>query len=108
MPQQYDKLIRDRIPEIIRANGEECVVEVMADDNYRHALRRKLIEEATEAANASSADLLTELADLREVIDALLAAEGIDRTSIDAEQQRRRAERGGFVERLRLLAVRRC
>src|SRR3712207_1207414 len=103
MPQEYDKLVRDCIPEIIRRNGDECVVEVMGEDDYRLALRRKLVEEATEAAEASPATLITELADLCEVLDALLAAEGIDRATVQVAQEQRRAERGGFAHRLRLL-----
>lgn len=107
MSQEYDKLVRDRIPEIIRRNGDECVVEVMTDEDYRRALRRKLVEEATEAAEASPDELATELADLQEVIDAVLAVEGIHRAVVQVEQQRRRAERGAFAARLRLVAVRR-
>lgn len=97
MPQEYDKLVRQ--------NGEECVVEIMDEEDYRRALRRKLVEEAPEAAEAGPGQLGDELADLAEVIDALLAVEGIDRASVLAAQQRRRAERGGCVGRLRLLAV---
>src|SRR4051794_38280974 len=107
MSQEYDKLIRDRIPEIIRENGDECVVEVMANEEYRRALRRKLVEEATEAAEAASGDLPTELADLQEVIAALSAAEGLDHATIGAIQERHRAERGGFARRLRLVRVQR-
>lgn len=103
MPQQYDKLVRDRIPEIIRRNGDECVVEVMGEEDYRHALRRKLVEEATEASEASPVTLITELADLYEVIDALLTAEGLDHATLHSVQAQRRAERGGFAHRLRLL-----
>lgn len=106
MCREYDKLVRDRIPEIIRRNGGECAVEIMNDEDYRRALRRKLVEEAIEAAEAGPGQLVTELSDLAEVIDAVLAVEGIDRASVQAAQQRRRAERGGFNERLRLLAVR--
>jgi len=110
MLQEYNKLVRDRIPEIIRRNGDECVVEVMTDEDYRRALRRKLVEEATEAAEASPDHLSTELADLQEVSAALIAAEGLDRATVSAIQEQRRAERGGFSGRLRLKLVqpRRC
>jgi predicted house-cleaning noncanonical NTP pyrophosphatase (MazG superfamily) len=67
------------------------------------ALRDKLVEEATEAANASDADLATELADLQEVIDALIAACGLSHEAVRTRQQERRVDRGGFADRVRLL-----
>ena len=100
----YDKLVRDRIPEIIRESGGTCGIETIEDDNdFRLALRDKLLEEATEAAAADDADLAAELADLREVIHALIAAYGLNDDRVRALQAQRRAERGGFVERVRLL-----
>ena len=103
MRTSYDKLVRDRIPEIIRASGRSCAVVAMEEEAYRRALREKLVEEAQEAAQATPEHLVTELADLSEVVDALLAAYGVKREAVQAEQQRRRAERGGFTRRLRLL-----
>ncbi len=103
MHQDYNKLVRDRIPEIIHQAGRECEVEVMTEAAYHQALRDKLIEEAQEAAEATSQDLLKELADLYEVIDALCAAYQIERSSILAAQEKRRLERGGFDQRFRLL-----
>lgn len=105
MPQHYDKLVRDRIPEIIRREGRACATEVMPEVAFRLALRDKLVEEAREAAAAEGDDLITELADLREVIDALLATYRLDGDRLIAIQEQRRAERGGFTARLRLLSV---
>jgi predicted house-cleaning noncanonical NTP pyrophosphatase (MazG superfamily) len=67
MRKTYNKLVRDRIPEIIQAAGQEYATEVMSLEEYQQALREKLIEEAQEAADAS--DLISELADLYEVMD---------------------------------------
>ena len=53
MRQEYNKLVRDRIPEIICQNGWECEVVKLSEEEYRQALREKPIEEATEAALAS-------------------------------------------------------
>lgn len=97
-----NKLVRDRIPEVIRQSGRECGVEVMEEEEFRQALRAKLVEEAQEAA-ATDADLVTELADLCEVIDALMAVYGIDRETVLKEQQQRQIERGGFSRRIKLL-----
>lgn len=63
----------------------------------------KLVEEATEATNAADADLATELADVLEVVDALIDTYGLSHDAVRALQQERRAMRGGFSQRLRLL-----
>jgi predicted house-cleaning noncanonical NTP pyrophosphatase (MazG superfamily) len=100
---EYAKLVRDRIPEIIRREGSQCEVVPLAEDDYRQALRDKLVEEAREAAEADPAHLLIELADLSEVMDALMASYSIAPEAVRAAQERRRVERGGFAQRLRLL-----
>lgn len=99
----YNKLIRDQIPAIIEQRGGTCGTEAMSDEEYLQALREKLVEEAQEAAVASPDQLVTELADLYEVVDALMAQTGLTREKVLAEQERRRATRGGFTQRLRLL-----
>lgn len=103
MRQEYHKLVRDRIPEIIRASGRECAVVIMSEAEYRQALLEKLVEEAQEAVQAGPQGLVRELADLYEVLDAVLAAHRIERETVWKEQEQRRIERGGFQERLRLL-----
>jgi predicted house-cleaning noncanonical NTP pyrophosphatase (MazG superfamily) len=102
MRKEYNKLVRDRIPEIIQQNGLECKILTLTKSEYCQALRQKLIEEAQEAAEASE-ELIAELADLYEVIDALLETYGINRELVLAEQQRRRSDRGGFERRIKLL-----
>jgi predicted house-cleaning noncanonical NTP pyrophosphatase (MazG superfamily) len=99
---EYNKLVRDRIPEIILTEGHTCNSVVLDGSEYRKALLEKLIEEATEAAEAPDEQLVTELADLHEVIDAIVSAYGIDRKMLLAEQLRRREERGGFGNRILL------
>lgn len=95
--------MRDRTPEIIQAAGREYAIETMEEEEFHQALRAKLVEEAQEAAAATDADLVTELADLCEVMDALMAVYGIDRETVLKEQQRRQIERGGFSRRIKLL-----
>ncbi len=104
MPRQvYNKLIRDRIPEIIRATGKTCATQVLGADDFEAALRAKLVEESGEASAAAAEQLLAELADIYEVMDALMALHNIDRDMVVAEQERRREARGGFAGRLQLL-----
>jgi predicted house-cleaning noncanonical NTP pyrophosphatase (MazG superfamily) len=103
MKKVYNKLVRDRIPEIIQAAGQEFSVEIMVETEFKQALRKKLVEEAQEAAAADSENLVQELADLYEVIDALMVTQQISREAVLTEQERRRAERGGFTHRLKLI-----
>ncbi len=103
MRQEHNKLVRNGIPEMIRQAGNECEVVIMSETELTQALREKLLEEAREAAAASSENLVSELADLQEVIDALLTVYGIEREAVVQEQRRKRMERGGFEQRIRLL-----
>ena len=87
-------------------NVAAVVAEVAGLDDaaHRSALLAKPLEEAGEEAGAADADrMVKELADLFEVVDTLLAVDGIDRERLLAEQARRRAERGGFERRLALV-----
>jgi predicted house-cleaning noncanonical NTP pyrophosphatase (MazG superfamily) len=103
MRRDYNKLVRDRIPEIIRSGGKQCGVETMPEAEYRQALLAKLVEEAQEACEAAPDELPTELADLQEVIAAVLAAWHISPEKVQQIQDQRRAERGAFEQRLKLL-----
>jgi predicted house-cleaning noncanonical NTP pyrophosphatase (MazG superfamily) len=99
----YNKLVRDMIPDLIRQDGHACAVEPLDDATFRCALRDKLVEEAREAAEAPDEDLAAELADVQEVLDALVEAHGLTPEAVSTMQRQRRAERGGFARRLRLL-----
>lgn len=110
MVKHHNKLVREhsvkrsyRIPEIIEAAGRQCAIAQMTAGEYQQALREKLVEEAQEAAIALPDELIRELADLYEVVDALMVAYQIERSDVVREQEARRAERGGFGQQLRLL-----
>ena len=104
MRTHYNKLVRDKIPEIIAGSGRRYEVEVMGVEAYRQALLEKLVEEAQEAAASTPGDaLLTELADLREVLAAVADAFGLTEGQLSTEQVRRRSERGSFTRRIKLL-----
>jgi predicted house-cleaning noncanonical NTP pyrophosphatase (MazG superfamily) len=100
---EYNKLVRDFIPDLLQRQQVQYGIAEMAQDEYCQALRKKLIEEAQEAAAATEANLITELADLWEVIDATMTAYGIQRHQVLACQQQRRIARGAFDRKLRLL-----
>lgn len=109
MRQTYNKLIRDRIPEIIEADGKTYAIQEMSPEAYREALLQKLLEEAQEVQEAgiekNKPDLVKELADLFEVIDTLIHFEQLDRMKIKQIQEDRQKKRGGFTKRLELLWV---
>ncbi|WP_019505248.1 nucleoside triphosphate pyrophosphohydrolase [Pleurocapsa sp. PCC 7319] len=103
MRQKHSKLIRDRIPEIIRQAGREYEVKTMSQSEYYQALLDKLIEEAKEAAEAKPDNLVEELADIYEVIDGILTNLKIDKDLVLARQEQKRKEKGGFAKKIRLL-----
>lgn len=77
----------------------------MNEAGYLAALKEKVLEEAEEVASAERQKLPQEIADLREVPDALQEAVGLNSSGISRLQRKRRAERGGFERRLRLPSV---
>ena len=94
------KLVRDQIPEIIAAAGSQPVTRVLDQAGYQAALRTKLLEEAREAQEAPDGELASELADVLEVLKALAAAYDMSWDDVVAEADRKRAERGGFGDRI--------
>ena len=70
---QYNKLVRDRIPEIIESSGKTCEVEILSDEDYLSMIDAKLDEELTEYHKDQN---IEELADLMEVIYAAAIARG--------------------------------
>ncbi len=94
---RYDKLVRDKIPDIIREKGGTPMTHVADDAEYAEKLKAKLLEEANEYAVADS---LEEMADVFEVITAILELKGWTIEQVVAEQQKKRDERGAFKERI--------
>ena len=98
----YNKLVRDRIPEIIEKQGKACRYTVMSDEDYRVALDAKLTEELKEYHESGE---LEELADLLEVIYAIAESRGETPESLNALAEKKAAERGRFREKYLLLSV---
>ena len=99
---EYDKLIRDKIPEIIEQSGKKCIVEVMDNDTYIEYLDQKLNEELAEYQQDKS---IEELADLLEVIYAVVAARGYSVEKLERIRLEKAKERGTFEKRLLLKSV---
>ena len=98
----YPKLVRDRIPAIIAESGRSCRTTVLTEPAFRAALLAKLVEEAQEVQAAVPEELLTELADVLEVFDSVLATHQLTMDQVRQLQQGRRQARGGFESRLQL------
>lgn len=100
---EFHKLVRDRIPDLIRADGRIPVVEVLPDKQRRPALLDKLAEESAEAAAASTEDLPEELADVVEVVRALAQDLGLSLEAVVQLADTKRDARGGFDKGLFLV-----
>lgn len=103
---RVDKLIRDKLPAMMQGQGLTVFTRRLDDAEFVARLKDKLVEEAAEARAATSrGDLIDELADLREVTLALAAAAGVAEAEVEARRLAKRAERGGFDERVHNAAV---
>jgi len=98
----YDKLIRDKIPQIIRDNGEEPEVYILSDYKFMTKLEEKLQEEMDEYLASKD---IEELADLVEVIHALVKAKGYRWEHFERIRLDKVAERGAFDKQLCLKSV---
>lgn len=101
----YDKLVRDRIPELIAAEGRQPVVVVLPSAERAQALIAKLGEEAAEVAAADAPDVPEELADVLEVVRALAREAGLSLDDVVALADRKREVRGAFEQGLFLVRV---
>ncbi len=99
----HKKLIRDKIPEIIKANNGKYELRVMEKDEFRKELKKKLVEESKELIEAEKSELGKELADVLEIIKSIAESENISFELIEEKQEQRRQERGGFKKRLFLI-----
>lgn len=102
MTREYDKLVRDRIPEIAAADGDTPITHVADDAEYEDRLAAKLREEAAEYADDRDRE---ELADVLAVIHAILEHEGASLEDLEEHRREKRARRGGFADRIVLERV---
>ncbi len=98
----HNKLVRDRIPEIIEADGRRCETEILSDADYLKMLDAKLDEELAEYHQDQN---LEELADLMEVIYAAARARGFSENDLDNCRLAKREARGGFERKILLKTV---
>jgi len=95
-----EKLVRDKIIQSMQELGAQVRWRTLNDQEYERALRAKLMEEAEEVRQAQSRkELIEELADVFEVIDAFKQLYAIKQEDIACAQVEKREKKGGFFER---------
>lgn len=93
------KLVRDRIPDIIAAEGATPTVRILNDQEYEAALLDKLSEEVAELREAKPPQRLGEAADVYEVLLSILERQGIGADELVLAAAEKRRTRGGFTQR---------
>jgi predicted house-cleaning noncanonical NTP pyrophosphatase (MazG superfamily) len=101
----YNKLVRDKIPQIIEEKGKIAEVLIMDTDEYAKMLNLKLQEELNEFIEANENDQVEELADLVEVIYAILESKGVALDDFDKKRLAKKEAKGGFKDGLLLVSV---
>ncbi|MEA4823923.1 MAG: nucleoside triphosphate pyrophosphohydrolase [Clostridiaceae bacterium] len=99
---EHNKLVRDKIPDIIRTTGEEALTRILPDDEYKTLLERKLDEEVCEYHESRE---LEELADILEVVYALCEVHGNSIEELTSVYQKKHKARGGFAEKVFLIST---
>ena len=90
---KYDKLVRDRIPEIIRKEGRDPVIHTARKKEYMKKLKEKLIEESREFQKSGRKE---ELADILEVINAVAKAKKTNLKEIERIRKKKQKQKGAF------------
>lgn len=105
MERIYNKLVRDRIPEIIENKGEKPIISILDDMSYKKELEKKLYEEYLEVIEANGEERLEELADMLEVLKALIKLEGKNLDDVIAIADNKNIKRGAFEKKIFLEKV---
>lgn len=102
----YNKLVRDRIPQIIEASGKSFTMRMLTSHEQLGEIKNKMHEEVLEFQQAvNEKDALEELADILELVYAALDVYGSSDEELEAVRQRKRDMRGGFAEGIYLMEV---
>ncbi len=98
----YNKLVRDKIPEIIRSDGKKCTTEILSDDEFLKMVDAKLDEELAEYHKDKN---IEELADLLEVVYAAAMARGYSVEELEKVRADKVLKRGAFADKIFLKEV---
>ncbi|MBY7123566.1 nucleoside triphosphate pyrophosphohydrolase [Bacillus sp. 16GRE42] len=102
----YNKLVRNRIPEIIENNRKTFTTRILDEKEYIEEVSKKTQEELAEYLEAESKEhKVEELADLLELVNALAQYEGVTLEDVEKVRKQKAEKRGGFQERIFLVEV---
>ena len=99
---EYNKLVRDKIPEIISADGKTANTTKIEGLELKQALVKKLTEEGEEYLESLDSE---EIADLMEILHGLMEAEGISFEEVERIRLEKKANRGGYSQGIFLKSV---
>lgn len=94
---EHNKLVRDKIPEIIEQNGDRAITHIANDEEYKKALEEKLYEEIAEFLKDSCVE---EAADIMEVLEAICKLKGDDLVDVEKVRLEKADKRGRFEKRI--------
>lgn len=98
----HNKLVRDKIPDIIKSAGKQAVTRILTDEEYLAELDRKLSEECAEYQADKS---LEEMADVLEVLYSIAVARGYSVEELECVRTEKAEKRGGFADKIFLEEV---
>lgn len=93
----FNKLVRDKIKDKIEANGEMCNTRILSDEEFLIALNEKIVEEVYEYLESGD---IEELADIEEVLRAIVKVKGLSYDEFDKIRQEKVRKRGAFDKKI--------
>jgi predicted house-cleaning noncanonical NTP pyrophosphatase (MazG superfamily) len=104
MIKKYNKLIRDRILEIIKEAGKRPYWRFLNKKEYLKEIKKKILEESEELIEAKrKKDIVNEIVDIQELIDVLISELKLKKSQIQKQQKIKNRKRGGFKKKLFLI-----
>jgi predicted house-cleaning noncanonical NTP pyrophosphatase (MazG superfamily) len=106
MSRKTEKLVRDRIPEIILKHKQTPKIRILKDAEYLKELKKKLLEETTELLEAKTKEeVLNESSDILEIVDAIGQYNKITFNQTLKNKEKKKKERGAFKKRIYLIDI---
>lgn len=104
MIKRYNKLIRDRILEVIEEAGEKPYFRTLKKEEYVEEIKKKILEEAKELIEAEDEkEVVNEIIDIQELIDVFISEIYLTKSQLRKLQKEKNKKKGGFKKRLFLI-----
>ena len=98
----YNRLVRNKIPQIIEADDKEVIYEILSTDDYMTMLDDKLGEEMMEYQDSKDVE---KLADILEVVYSIARLKGVSSSELEAMRQKKAEQKGDFSDKIFLKEV---